>query len=79
MLFNSLAFLIFLPVVFLLYWKVLGQRTRLQNYLLLGASYVFYGWWDVRFLSLIVLSSAVDFWLGLQLAKKKSLPTYGLV
>lgn len=76
MLFNSLAFLLFLPIVFLLYWNVLGQRTREQNVLLLVASYIFYGWWDYRFLSLIALSSAVDFWLGLQLAKKKSSPIY---
>jgi alginate O-acetyltransferase complex protein AlgI len=77
MLFNSIAFLLFLPIVFLLYWQVAGRSLRWQNVLLLVASYVFYGWWDYRFLGLIVLSSAVDFALGLQLAKKKSLSISG--
>ena len=47
MLFNSFQFLIFLPVVFLLYWFVFRQR-RWQNLLVVLASYVFYGWWDCR-------------------------------
>ncbi len=58
MLFNSLAFLVFLPVVLLLYFPL---RHRYQNYLLLVASYVFYGWWDVRFLSLLLISTVVDY------------------
>ena len=49
MLFNSFEFMIFLPVVFLLYWFVFRGR-RWQNMLVLVASYVFYGWWDWRFL-----------------------------
>ena len=74
MLFNSLEFLLFLPVVFTAYW-VLNLWTerkgmlRLQNVLLLISSYVFYGWWDWRFLSLIVFSTLVDFLVGLQIAK----------
>ncbi|MFP4470143.1 MAG: MBOAT family O-acyltransferase [Bacteroidales bacterium] len=64
MLFNSLTFAVFLPVVFVLYWFVFNRNLRLQNFLLLVASYVFYGWWDWRFLSLIVISSAGDFILG---------------
>jgi len=60
MLFNSTEFLLFLPLVFLLYWFVF-RTTRIQNVLLLVASYVFYGWWDWRFLSLIAFSSIVDF------------------
>jgi alginate O-acetyltransferase complex protein AlgI len=60
MLFNSLAFAIFLPVVFALFWSLNG-RLRLQNMLLLAASYLFYGWWDWRFLLLIVASSSVDY------------------
>jgi D-alanyl-lipoteichoic acid acyltransferase DltB (MBOAT superfamily) len=60
MLFNSTEYLIFLPLVFVLYWFVFtGLRT--QNFLLLVVSYVFYGWWDWRFLSLIAFSSVVDF------------------
>lgn len=64
MLFNSLAFLIFFPVVFALYWFVLNRSLRIQNLFLVLASYVFYGWWDWRFLSLIVLSSFVDYQIG---------------
>ena len=66
MLFNSLAFLVFFPIVLGLYWS--AQRScRAQNYLLLAASYVFYGWWDWRFLGLIVFSTIVDFAIGLRL------------
>ncbi|MBN1448145.1 MAG: MBOAT family protein, partial [Bacteroidetes bacterium] len=65
MLFNSIEFAIFLPVVFLIYWTLSAKRTGLQNLFLLLASYVFYGWWDWRFLSLILLSSMVDFLVGL--------------
>ncbi|WNJ18136.1 MBOAT family protein [Pontibacter sp. G13] len=61
MLFNSIEFGIFLPIVFALYWGIGKQRIRAQNLLLLGASYLFYGWWDARFLLLIALSSVVDF------------------
>ncbi len=68
MLFNSLEFLIFLPVVFLLYWFVVRKKLKSQNLLLLLASYVFYGWWDWRFLSLIIFSSTLDFLIGISLA-----------
>lgn len=67
MLFNSLVFLVFFLTVFVLYWFVFARSIYKQNFLLLVASYVFYGWWDWRFLSLIVLSSAVDFQIGAQL------------
>lgn len=69
MLFNSLEFAIFLPVVFLLYWFVVNKSLKLQNFLLLAASYIFYGWWDWRFLSLIVISSVVDYLVGIGLGK----------
>lgn len=69
MLFNSIDFAIFLPVVFVLYWFVLHKNLRLQNFLVLVASYVFYGWWDWRFLSLIVFSTIVDYLIGLALNK----------
>ncbi|MEO1450715.1 MAG: MBOAT family protein, partial [Bacteroidota bacterium] len=68
MLFNSIVFAIFLPVVFVLYWFVTQRNLRLQNFLVLLASYVFYGWWDWRFLSLIVISSLADFMIGQQMA-----------
>ena len=68
MLFNSLEFLIFLPLVFTLYW-ILNKELKAQNVLLLVASYVFYGWWDWRFLSLIFLSSCADYLIGMQIEK----------
>lgn len=64
MLFNSLEFLLFLPIVFLLYWFVFRSR-RLQNLLIVIASYVFYGWWDWRFLMLIALTSLCSYGSGL--------------
>ncbi len=64
MLFNSIEFFIFFPAVYLLYWFVLQKRLELQNVLLLISSYVFYGWWDYRFLSLIILSTLVDYFVG---------------
>ena len=64
MLFNSLEFLVFLAVVYALY-RVLAFRW--QNWMLLAASYIFYGWWDWRFLFLMILSTSVDFWTGLVL------------
>lgn len=69
MLFNSIDFAIFLPIVFLLYWFVAHKNLKLQNLLLLVASYVFYALWDWRFLSLIVFSSAVDYLVGIGLSK----------
>ncbi len=66
MLFNSLEFLVFLPVVLGAY--LLAPRA-LQNLLLLAASYAFYGFWDPRFLGLILLSTTVDYGVGLALAR----------
>ena len=67
MLFNSLDFAIFLPIVFLLYWFVAQKNLKLQNALIVLASYVFYGWWDWRFLSLIIFSTVVDYLVGQKL------------
>ena len=64
MLFNSPEFVVFFLLVYCLY---LGLPFRLQNYMLLIASYVFYGWWDVRFLFLVALSTTIDFWVGLMI------------
>jgi alginate O-acetyltransferase complex protein AlgI len=69
MFFNSLDFAIFLPIVFLLYWYVFNGKIKLQNALIVAASYLFYGWWDWRFLSLIVFSSFVDYFVGIYLSK----------
>ncbi|WP_373524253.1 MBOAT family protein [Aquiflexum sp.] len=70
MLFNSFEYLIFLPVVFLLYWFVFQKNLKAQNLFLLVASYVFYGWWDWRFLGLIAVSSSIDFVCGLLLGRE---------
>ena len=67
MLFNSLDFAIFLPIVFILYWFVTHKNLKLQNFLIVAASYLFYGWWDWRFLSLIIFSTVVDYSVGMAL------------
>ena len=68
MLFNSIAFLFFLPIVFLLYW--FGHKSRQwQNIIVVVASYVFYGWWDWRFLFLIALTTICSYYSGLILEK----------
>ncbi len=69
MLFNSLDFAVFLPIVFALYWLIPRQNIRLQNLLIVVASYVFYGWWDWRFLALILCSTIVDYCIGRQMPK----------
>ncbi|WP_282039402.1 MBOAT family O-acyltransferase [Saccharicrinis aurantiacus] len=70
MLFNSIEFTIFLPIVFTLYW-LLKSNIKAQNTLILLASYLFYGWWDWRFLSLIAFSTLVDYVAGLQIHKSE--------
>lgn len=74
MLFNSIDFAIFLPIVFLCYWYVFRQKVRLQNLLLLVASYFFYGLWDWRFLFLILASTIVDFFVGIYIARNNENP-----
>ena len=72
MLFNSIDFAIFLPIVFILYWFVTNNNVKLQNFLIVAASYLFYGWWDWRFLSLILFSTIVDYLVGLRLSKENN-------
>jgi alginate O-acetyltransferase complex protein AlgI len=67
MLFNSLEFIIFVLVVFILYWLVIDKNLKLQNILLLLASYVFYGWWDWRFLCLLILLSFLNYSIGIRI------------
>lgn len=64
MIFNSFEFVVFLPIVFGLYWS-LRRHLRLQNLLVVVASYVFYGWWDWRFLLLIAFTSGWSYIVGL--------------
>lgn len=73
MIFNSLDFAVFLPIVFILYW-IFNKNLRLQNLLIVFASYFFYGWWDWRFLSLILFSTLVDYSTGLGISKQENSP-----
>lgn len=68
MIFNSIEFLIFLPLVFLFFWLVLKGRTS-RNIFIVGASYLFYGWWDWRFLVLIFFTTLCSFISGLLIEK----------
>ena len=68
MLFNSLNFAIFLPIVFLLYWFVTNKSLKFQNILLLVSSYFFYACWDWRFLFLLVFSTLLDYFTGIKMA-----------
>ena len=68
MLFNSFEFLIFLPIVFLLYWFVFNKRLAWQNALILLASYFFYGWWSWKFMGLLMLSTLLDYTYGFWVA-----------
>jgi|TARA_B110000114_G_scaffold84390_1_gene89227 alginate O-acetyltransferase complex protein AlgI len=72
MLFNSIDFAIFLPIVFILYWFSTNNNLKLQNFLIVAASYLFYGWWDWRFLSLILFSTIVDYTVGRKLRIEKN-------
>ncbi|MFN3917699.1 MAG: MBOAT family O-acyltransferase [Flavobacteriales bacterium] len=71
MIFNSLEFAVFLAIAFVLYWFVFNKKNKSQNILILVLSYIFYGWWDWRFLSLIAFSSLVDYLVGVQLEKNE--------
>ena len=70
MLFNTLDFAVFLPLVFFLYWFITYKNLKLQNTLIVVSSYVFYAWWDWRFLSLIIFSTIVDYFVGQKLKKE---------
>ena len=75
MLFNSLDFAVFLPIIFALYWFVTYHNLKLQNALIVAASYVFYGWWDWRFLSLIIFSTLIDYSIGRRLKNEEKQST----
>lgn len=72
MIFTTFTFLIFLPIVFGLYWFVFKGHYKVQNVLILVASYFFYGWWDWRFLSLIAFSTLLDFFIGIAIGKTEN-------
>ena len=76
MLFNSFEFALFLPIVFLLYWFVFDyalsnckHQLLLQNLFIVVASYIFYGWWDWRFLILIAITTILSFLSGIGIEK----------
>lgn len=71
MIFNSVEFLLFLPIVFILYWFVFKNKLKWQNFFLFVASYTFYGWWDWRFLFLLLTSTLIDFFFGKLIYEKE--------
>jgi alginate O-acetyltransferase complex protein AlgI len=72
MIFNSTPFVVFFTCFFLFYWVVFKKNLKLQNLLILAGSYIFYGWWDWRFLFLIIGSSLLNYYLGIYIAKTES-------
>ena len=75
MMFNSIEFLIFLPITFIVYW-LLGRHTRWQNAFVVAASYLFYGWWDWRFLILIAVTTLCSYASGIAIAQSKTPKRY---
>ena len=72
MLFNSIEFFLFLPLVFIFYWFIFNKNLKAQNILILTSSYFFYAWWDYRFLGLIFLSTLVDYFIGINIPKQNT-------
>ena len=70
MLFNSFEFFIFFPIVFILYWFAFNKNLKAQNIFILLSSYFFYGWWDWRFVFLLLFSTIIDYGFGLLIYKK---------
>ncbi len=70
MLFNSFDFAVFFPFFFVIFWAVASRKLWFQNLIIIIASYFFYGWWDWRFLSLIIFSSFVDYFVGIGLSRQ---------
>lgn len=75
MLFNSLNFTIFLPVVFVFYWFVVNKSLRAQNILLLLSSYFFYACWDWKFLFLLIFSTLLDYFSGIKISETNNQTT----
>ena len=71
MLFNSTEFIFFFTIVFFSYWFLFSKSNQFQNILILFSSYLFYAWWDLRFLVLIIISSLTDFLAGIFIQKNK--------
>lgn len=73
MLFNSIGFAIFLPLVFIGYWFLFQRNLKLQNIFITLVSYLFYGWWDWRFLLLIAFTSFCSYMSGIQIERYRNL------
>lgn len=71
MLFNSVDFAVFIVIVFFSYWVIFSKHLKSQNIFILVVSYIFYGWWDWRYLLLLFMSSLVDYVIGLWLGELK--------
>ena len=74
MLFNSIEYAVFLPIVFLLYWFVFDRNVKWQNLFVVAVSYLFYGWWDWRFLILIAFTSLCSYGSALLIDKYRDTP-----
>src|SRR5215470_1215281 len=72
MLFNSIGFVIFLPVVFIVYWFATKGNLKHQNILLLVSSYFFYACWDWRFMFLLIFSTVIDYSTGIKIYEASS-------
>jgi D-alanyl-lipoteichoic acid acyltransferase DltB (MBOAT superfamily) len=72
MLFNTISFALFLPIVFIFYWFVANKNLKLQNILLLLSSYFFYACWDWRFLFLLIFSTLLDYYTGLKMCDSQN-------
>src|SRR5688500_10617033 len=85
MVFNSIAFAVFFGLFFLLYWFVFNRNLKYQNLFLLTAGYIFYAWWDWRFLSILIGTSFINYILGISIEKaqnprhKKTLVSVGVL
>ncbi len=75
MLFNSLGFAVFMPIVFLLYWLMVNKSLKAQNLFLLVSSLFFYSFWDWRFVFLLVFSILLDYFTGIKIADAQSRKT----
>lgn len=73
MLFNSFEFIVFLPIVFIVYWFIFKKSLKWQNLLILAASYFFYGWWSYKFLGLLFISTLLDYCYGFWVASPNKL------
>lgn len=73
MLFNSFEYLLFLPIVFLLYWYVFNKSVRLQNLFVVVVSYIFYGWWNWHFLLLIAFTTICSYLSGLAIMRDRQI------